>query len=225
MARIRTIKPEFWTSGQVLECSRNARLLFLGLWNFCDDLGRHPWRPKQIKAEVFPADDDITVENVLGMLQELSKNGLIKPYTVDDIEYFVVTGWHHQRIDKPQDPKYPPPSQTHSTNIPRTVPPDRKGKDRRGEEKKEGGASAPTYAFEGRVIRLSEEHLAEWTSAYREIPDVRAELTAADAYYVENPPKDGKWFFPASQWLKRENDKRLASKRAENDVYRGVQIG
>jgi hypothetical protein len=46
MARIRTIRPEFWTSEQVTECSMPARLLFIGLWNFCDDGGRMPYSPK-----------------------------------------------------------------------------------------------------------------------------------------------------------------------------------
>ena len=132
MPRIRTTKPEFWTSAQVLECSPIARLLFLGLWNFCDDAGRHPNSAKQCKAEIFPSDD-FTSHNILEMLLELSENGLIEFYTVDNEEYFYITGWHHQRIDKPQPAKYPPPptkTEMHSANDPRTIPPDRKGKDR-----------------------------------------------------------------------------------------------
>lgn len=31
MARIRSIKPEFWVSEQIGECSTNARLTFIGL--------------------------------------------------------------------------------------------------------------------------------------------------------------------------------------------------
>ena len=31
MARIRSIKPEFWVSEQVAECSTSARLTFVGL--------------------------------------------------------------------------------------------------------------------------------------------------------------------------------------------------
>lgn len=131
MARIRTIKPEFWTSGQVLECSTNARLMFIGLWNFCDDTGRHPLRPKQIKAQIFPADD-FTQETILGMVDELSRNGLITIYNADGEQFFYVNGWHHQRIDKPQKPKYPDPKEHHSENVPGTLPPDRKGKDRKG---------------------------------------------------------------------------------------------
>ena len=135
MARIRTIKPEFWTSEQILECSTNARLLFIGLWNFADDQGRHPDSAKQAKAEVFPADD-FSIAEVAAMLDELWRNGLIDRYTHDNKGYFFVTGWNHQRIDKPQEPKYPGPFEEYSENIPRTLPPDRKGKDRKGKEGK-----------------------------------------------------------------------------------------
>lgn len=108
MARIRTIKPEFWTSGQLAECSRDARLLFIGLWNFCDDAGRLPFRPKEIKAKVFPTDD-ILSDTVTVWLRELSGNGLILVYSVDGTEFLQVTGWHHQYIAKRQTAKYPSP--------------------------------------------------------------------------------------------------------------------
>jgi hypothetical protein len=135
MARIRSIKPDFWTSEQVLECSPIARLLFIGIWNFADDAGRLPFSPKSIKAQVFPGDD-FSIDDIRGMLNELSANGLILIYSVDDKEYLEVTGWHHQRIDKPQPPRYPAPFVDNSTNAPRPLPPDRIGKDRRGKDKK-----------------------------------------------------------------------------------------
>ena len=56
MSRIRTVKPEFWTSEQIIACSPIARLLFIGLWNFCDDNGVHPASYIRLKAEVFPPD-------------------------------------------------------------------------------------------------------------------------------------------------------------------------
>jgi hypothetical protein len=111
-----------------LECSTNARLLFIGLWNFCDDAGRHPLRPKQIKAQIFPGDE-FTSENILGMIRELSANGLITLYSVDSDEFIQVNGWEHQRIDKPQPARYPAPEEGHSTNVPGTFPPDRIGED------------------------------------------------------------------------------------------------
>lgn len=138
MARIRSIKPEFWTSEQVMECSLNARLLFIGLWNFCDDSGRHPLTPRQIKALIFPADD-LTVENIRGMIDELSTNGLIDIYTVESKEYLQVTGWQHQKIDRPQKPKYPGPVAEHSSN---GIDGEDKGEDRIGEDIEPSGSSA-----------------------------------------------------------------------------------
>lgn len=147
MARIRTIKPEFWTSAQLLECSTNARLLFIGLWNFSDDSGRHPDNAKQVKAEIFPADD-FSLKEIQGMLDELSKNDLIRRYTVDSKGFFTITGWHHQRIDKPQPAKYPGPDQADSESDLGTFPPDRKGEEGKGEDIAPKGANGKDVLWE-----------------------------------------------------------------------------
>jgi len=104
MARIRSIKPEFWTSEQVLNVSRDARLLFIGLWNFCDDHGRRTFSPMQIKAQVFPSDD----VDVVGLLEELEEEGLIVSYTVSRKAYLCIPTWSsHQKPSKPQPSKIP----------------------------------------------------------------------------------------------------------------------
>jgi hypothetical protein len=146
MARYRTVKPEFWTSEQVMECSPITRLMFIGVWNFADDAGRMPLSVKAIKAQVFPSDD-VTSETIRGMIDELSSNGLIKIYSIDGKEYLQVTGWHHQKIDKPQKPKYPAPppeSENNSTNDRRTVAPERK---KEGSREKEEDAAATRPAL------------------------------------------------------------------------------
>ena len=109
MARIRTIKPEFWSSEQVMENRPLARLLFIGLWNFCDDGGNHPLAPRTIKALVFPGDD-ITTEAVSELLRDLEGTGLTRSYTVDGKQYLHVNGWKHQKIEK-RTFKYPKPPQ------------------------------------------------------------------------------------------------------------------
>jgi hypothetical protein len=116
MSRIRSIKPEFWASVQIVECSTNARLLFIGMWNFCDDLGRHNFSPKQLKLEVFPADD-FTADDIRRMLDELSTNGLIIVYAYEDKEFLQVTGWHHQKIDRQQPARFRGPFDEGSTII------------------------------------------------------------------------------------------------------------
>jgi hypothetical protein len=120
MARIRTIKPEFWTSEQVMECSRDARLLFVGIWNFADDEGRMPFSAKRLKAQILPADD-ISSENVRRWVAELEAHGLVIVYQIDSKEFLQVTGWHHQKIDKPNSSKWHPPPDFKPVTIRRTV--------------------------------------------------------------------------------------------------------
>lgn len=110
MARIRSIKPEFWSSEQVMACSRDARLLFIGLWNFADDAGRGANSAKTIKAQVFPCDDDMDSTTVRRILDELSSNELLCLYDNDGRSYFQITGWHHQKIDRPRISKIPAPT-------------------------------------------------------------------------------------------------------------------
>lgn len=119
MARIRTIKPEFFTSEQVAECSPNARLLFVGIWCFCDDQGIHPASPARVKMEVFPGDA-FTKSDIEAMVAELIQAGLLVEYEAEGQNYWFVTGWKHQKIDKPTK-KYPLPLAEHSPNIRRTV--------------------------------------------------------------------------------------------------------
>ena len=119
MARIRSIKPEFWTSEQITECSPNARLLFVGLWSFCDDAGIHPASVARLKMEVFPADD-FSRADIASMVEELVNVGLLNPYEVQGEQFWQVTGWHHQKIDQPTF-KYPLPDGTFPTNVRRRV--------------------------------------------------------------------------------------------------------
>lgn len=102
MSRIRTIKPEFWTSEQVVECSPIARLLFIGMWNFADDAGNLPASYKTIKMQVLPADD----VDIKGLILELIENKLVSAYEVDGRAYLHITGWKHQKISNPAF-KYP----------------------------------------------------------------------------------------------------------------------
>jgi hypothetical protein len=56
MARIRTIKPEFFTSEDIVSLSPLARLLYVALWCEADKEGRMVWKPKTFKMRYFPAD-------------------------------------------------------------------------------------------------------------------------------------------------------------------------
>lgn len=101
MARIRTIKPEFWTSEQVADCSLTARLLFIGIWNFSDDHGVHPASIRRLKMELFPSDS-ISDDEIEALIHELLTAKLLNAYQVNGKGYWQVTGWaKHQKIEKP----------------------------------------------------------------------------------------------------------------------------
>jgi hypothetical protein len=146
MARIRTVKPEFWVSEQIAECSPNARLTFIGLWNFCDDNGVHPAKPKTLKAELYPMDD-FSAADVAGWMRELVGAGLVVEYEVDGELFWHVTGWaKHQKIDRPSA-KYPvPPALSDSTTTRRAaLPSDRETFD----ESSPNARPAPPPGMEG----------------------------------------------------------------------------
>jgi hypothetical protein len=71
------------------------------------------------------------------------------------------------------------------------------------------------YAFEGRIIRLDQAQFDRWKTTYNKLPDITATLQAADDFYSENPPKDGKWFFPVSRWLEKEHTKIAAEEEKQ----------
>lgn len=109
MARIRTIKPEFWTDEKVLGINPMARLLFIGMWNFADDYGRMEYSPISLKARIFPGDS-ISADDVREMLAQLKAAKLLVIYSSDEKNFIEITGWHNQKIDKRQSSKIPSPS-------------------------------------------------------------------------------------------------------------------
>lgn len=135
MARIRTIKPEFWTSEQVMECSPTSRLLFIGMWNFCDDYGNHVASARTLKAEVFPGDD-IPISDIQSCVDQLIENGLLVGYTADGKEYWHVTGWRHQKIEKPNQkhPKFADQSPTNRGTFDEHSPPEGNGMEGNGSD-------------------------------------------------------------------------------------------
>jgi len=97
MARARNIKPGFFRNADLVELSFEARLLFIGLWTIADRAGRLEDRPKQIKMDVFPADN-IDCEAILGQLEAIN---MIERYSHGGAKYIqVVTFTKHQNPHK-----------------------------------------------------------------------------------------------------------------------------
>lgn len=137
MARIRTIKPEFWTDEKTVTLSPFARLLFIGLWNFVDDYGRTACSPARLKMQIFPADSI----DLHQLLVEISGIDLITIYAVDGKQYLQVNGFSkHQKVDTRQPSKFPPPPI--SADLHQIPPLEGKGREGNGNAP-DGSASAP----------------------------------------------------------------------------------
>lgn len=95
MARARNIKPGFFRDAALVELPVETRLLFPGLWTLADRAGRLEDKPKQIKMEIYPADNF----DVEAMLCQLSAAGLIVRYEVDGKGYIQV-----KNFEKHQNP-------------------------------------------------------------------------------------------------------------------------
>ena len=118
MARDRTLPTDFWTWEAVIDCSAMARLLFLGLWNFADDHGVQPLRPRTIRLQVFPGDA-IDNDGVRTLIDELAARGLVRIFAAEGDEYLSVIHWEQvQRVGRrarhryPADPAKPVPVET-----------------------------------------------------------------------------------------------------------------
>jgi hypothetical protein len=140
MARIRTIKPDFWTDEKVTECSVSARLFFIGCWNFADDNGNLQRSAKKLKMQIFPADS-IECEP---LIQELSTHGLLIEYSVNSEKFLHINGFNkHQIINRPSKTGLPKPNFnecSRNNHAPLTEPSRTEGKGI-GEDKKERTSS------------------------------------------------------------------------------------
>ncbi len=99
MARIRTVKPEFFKHYELFTAEKESqlplRLGFQGLWICADKEGRFKWRPAALKLDILPYDE-IDFEDVL---IELAIGGFIVKYMAAGKEYGYIPSFRdHQRI-------------------------------------------------------------------------------------------------------------------------------
>lgn len=107
MARIRTIKPEFWQDEKLAPLPPLDRLVFLGLISQADDAGRLNDNIRLLNGLLFPDTDD----DCSGSLETLARLGRVLRYTSDSGQRLLqITNWEeHQRVDNPSKYTLPPP--------------------------------------------------------------------------------------------------------------------
>jgi hypothetical protein len=109
MARIRTIKPEFWGDEKMAPLSAVDRLVFLGLISMADDAGRTVDNIKTVDGFIFPETDESSRDS----LANLASTGRIIRYTSESGQKLIqVANWlRHQKVDRPSRYVLPAPAE------------------------------------------------------------------------------------------------------------------
>ena len=115
MARIRTIKPEFFTSEDIVALSPHARLLYIALWCEADKEGRMTWKPNTFKLRYLPADS----VDIRALSNELVNAGLVVLY--GDGLAFIPGFTKHQHVNPRESTSELPPPEGFKDSGPRKV--------------------------------------------------------------------------------------------------------
>ena len=107
MARIRTIKPDFFSSPSAGKISYEARLLYIAMWQVADDWGVGEANPKMLAAYAFPYDE-ITGKEIPCLLKEIADAFNVVFYSNHERAYFQILNWEeHQVTQRKAKRKYP----------------------------------------------------------------------------------------------------------------------
>jgi hypothetical protein len=98
MARIRTIKPDFFRHLELYEAEVETglplRVAYSGLWTVCDREGRFKWQPLILKLDVLPFDE----VDFSRVLDALMTRGFIEKYTDGTRDFGFIPSWHDHQI-------------------------------------------------------------------------------------------------------------------------------
>ena len=141
MARIRYLKPEFFTDEDLADIPFQTRLTFAGLWCYADREGRLEDRPKYLKAMIFPYDNVDMEKQLQTLAQPKHGNGnpFIIRYEIESKRFIEILSWeyhqkpHHTEVeskippapplreDKDKDKEKCPSDKLELSNVSKTV--------------------------------------------------------------------------------------------------------
>lgn len=162
MARIRTIKPEFFTSEDIVSLPALTRLLYIAIWCEADKEGRLVWKPMTFKLRYFPADEC----DIKAMCDQIVSAGLVVLY--GNGYAYVPAFKAHQHINPRETPSQLPEPDAPVTRKPRVGT--RQARDSDAQGGREGkGREGDTRVPKARKISLPEgfaisERVRSWAA-------------------------------------------------------------
>lgn len=220
--RIRTIKPEFWSSPDVAALTYPARLTFIGLWNYADDEGRGVRDARLVKSAVWPLDDEMTASEIEQHLQSMEARGMLASYTVGSRHYFEIPSWFdHQAISKPTESKIPEPLPEGSLSLLGDLP-DGSGSEQGRERNREQGTGIVAQRFEDFWATYprkvgKRKAFGAFKQALRRAD--AATITAGAERYRDDPNRELAYTAHPTTWLNRDgwSDDPLPARNGKRD--------
>lgn len=105
MSRIRSIHPGLHTDERFVSVTMAARLLFIGIWNECDDQGIFEWAPLKLKMRILPADNVDAAQ----LLEELASQSMVLRFDVAGRAYGAVRNFSKWQRPKKPNAVHPAP--------------------------------------------------------------------------------------------------------------------
>lgn len=185
VGRIRTIKPEFFTSPSTAKASHTARLFYIALWCWADDYGRGETNLTMLAGFAFPEDDQITRKEVPSLCKEVADAFDVEFYTVRDRFYYAIPAWDdHQRTQRKAASRHPGPDDPESA-------PDLRFSSGQGASECSQGTSAPTQGSSGTGTGEREQGTGEENTC-SPAPPSSERVTRFDEFWDAYPRKVGK---------------------------------
>jgi hypothetical protein len=176
MARIRTIKPEFFRNLKLynaeVEEKLPLRVAFAGLWTSADREGRFKWIPETLKLDCLPYDD----VNFSRVLDALATRGYIIKYSVEGENFGYIPTWKiHQVINNREKTSIlPDPNNINNLTREARVPDEnsemKRGKERNMERKgKEGKLLYSEFEENSELLPFYEKTSFEFWKLFKKI--------------------------------------------------------
>ena len=207
MARIRSVKPEYFTHPEVLNLSIPARLLFISLWGQADDEGRLYDQPLKIGGQAFGENDKV---NVRVLLSELAVNARILRYRSEDRDCIQVRNWKHQAINRRKASVIPAPDVTDDAVMRSGWLPDEsyqeQGTGNGTGNREQGSVEQPLMfdafwqAYPRKVAKL--DAVKAWNVALDEKADPAEIVAAAKVYGASRSGQDETYTKHPGPWLR-----------------------
>lgn len=221
MARIRTIKPEFWRHEGLCELPESTHMFAAALLNYCDDYGYFNANPKLIEGEIYPLrKPSVKIPESLRSLQSI---GYLELGTGSDGRHYgrIVGFTQHQRVSHPTDSKISTLSITweHSGNAPEELQnspesfrPEGKGKEQ-GKERSVSRASRFEEFWEVCPLKVGKGAAEKLFESAIRSTDPEILIAAMRRYSVEQRATEKKYIAHPKTWLsqKRWTDESASS--------------